>query len=92
MKINIFQCEIILEDILSSLLLIPSTGNIQAEQAANKLKVSVATVSMDHKNGITISSKTNCSTTLQNDAVALTEPLPSDVALFLHTSGTTGRT
>ncbi|GAX79947.1 hypothetical protein CEUSTIGMA_g7386.t1 [Chlamydomonas eustigma] len=89
-----------LEDTASKLLLLPAEGNSAAQQAADKLKVPMAhlTVSVTPDNypiatikpitpGLTLSG-----TSSRGSVPSLTDlPNPSDLALFFHTSGTTGR-
>ncbi|KAL9412262.1 hypothetical protein AB3S75_045812 [Citrus x aurantiifolia] len=83
------EFEFYLSDSESKLLLTPAEGNAAAQAAASKLNISHATATLqDADSELTLSlahseSDTNAISKLTND--------PSDVALFLHTSGTTSR-
>lgn len=83
------EFEFYLSDSESKLLLTPAEGNAAAQAAASKLSISHATATLqDADSELTLSlahseSDTNAVSKLTND--------PSDVALFLHTSGTTSR-
>ncbi|CAK7337289.1 unnamed protein product [Dovyalis caffra] len=83
------EFEFYLSDSESKLLVTPQEGNNSAQVAASKLKIPHATATLsgaDSELSISLSqteSGPNSITQLIND--------PSDVALFLHTSGTTSR-
>ncbi|KAI4347554.1 hypothetical protein L6164_008359 [Bauhinia variegata] len=83
------EFEFYLSDSESKLLITSQEGNKPAEAAASKLKIPHATASLskaDHELSLSLSqseSEANSVAELVND--------PSDVALFLHTSGTTSR-
>ncbi|KAF5836348.1 acetyl-CoA synthetase-like protein [Dunaliella salina] len=86
-----------LEDSNSKLLLLPSQGLPAAQQAALKLGVPVASVrvTLDGNGGVPaiVMKPLQGLTSFPAQGVrpVLDAPQPSDVALFLHTSGTTGR-
>lgn len=76
-----------LADLSSDLLLLPQKGNAQAEQAALKCNVPTATA-LSRLASVHIEPGHLCKPTTM--AVIETRAQPEDVALFLHTSGTTG--
>ncbi|KAG1660672.1 hypothetical protein FOA52_006833 [Chlamydomonas sp. UWO 241] len=87
-----------LEDTSSKLLLLPASGNKAAEQAAAKHRVPIATLSVAAVDGgrpaVSITPATPGPYTFPppSPSPRLAElPSPSDLALFFHTSGTTGR-
>ena len=90
-----------LEDTASVLLLLPREGNAAAEAAAKRLNCRVAQLSVSFSPAdanLPQLSITPISAGLIIRQAPLTEatqlpspPLPSDLALFFHTSGTTGR-
>lgn len=82
------EVEFYLEDLSSNLLLVPSQGNKEAEQAATKQGVPVAVAFANERGAVTIQNKTGC---VVHEEPELTIALPDDTALFLHTSGTTGK-
>ncbi|KAL2920683.1 Oxalate--CoA ligase [Bienertia sinuspersici] len=85
------EFEFYLSDSESKLLLTPTEGNAAAEAAASKLNISHATASLaspDSELTLSLSNEPN-----SNNSMSLSSLInePSDVALFLHTSGTTSR-
>jgi acyl-CoA synthetase (AMP-forming)/AMP-acid ligase II len=87
-----------LTDISCNLLVVPASGNKDAEQAAASVNVPVATALVDpDTGGLKLASKTgggegevNLSSLAENESIEETRAGPMDTALFLHTSGTTG--
>jgi len=86
-----------LEDTACKLLLLPEGGNAPAEKAAAKHRVPVAQLSVAASSGsplsVTLSPQTpGLSFPPASSAPPPPDgPAPSDLALFFHTSGTTGR-
>jgi acyl-CoA synthetase (AMP-forming)/AMP-acid ligase II len=72
-----------LEDIGPSLVLVPPGGAPLARGAAEALRIPVGDVTVAAGGAVSVADH------LSNDP--LEEPAPNDVALFLHTSGTTSR-
>ncbi|KDE06250.1 hypothetical protein MVLG_03409 [Microbotryum lychnidis-dioicae p1A1 Lamole] len=82
-----------LEDTQSRLLLVPSgaiKANHSAVQAASKLNVPIAEISFDGKN-VSLHLEKKDSTGGGKKIEGSGQPREDDVALVLHTSGTTGR-
>lgn len=86
------------EDSKSSLLILPQEGaSAAAEEAANGISLPVAKASNFHlQDGVTLSLNSGPPPTLTEPGNLASggpglEPEPNDVALFLHTSGTTSR-
>lgn len=86
---NTEEVEFYLNDLSSNLLLVPGKGNKSAEAAARNCKVGVATAVLNLNGSVTITPKEGCS--IKDGHTELTKPEADDVALFLHTSGTTGK-
>ncbi|KAJ8771393.1 hypothetical protein K2173_026570 [Erythroxylum novogranatense] len=83
------EFEFYLADSESKLLLTPREGNKSAQTAASKLNIPNVTVLLEGANAhITLSIEQSVS---DNNSLSLGDNDPSDVALFLHTSGTTSR-
>uniref|UniRef100_A0A5B6ZEF0 Oxalate--CoA ligase n=1 Tax=Davidia involucrata TaxID=16924 RepID=A0A5B6ZEF0_DAVIN len=83
------EFEFYLSDSESKLLLTSKEGNQPAQAAASKLKIPHVTATLSQADSeVTLSSSESESST---DAVSKIVNDPSDVALFLHTSGTTSR-
>ncbi|KAI4351735.1 hypothetical protein L6164_006060 [Bauhinia variegata] len=84
------EFEFYLSDSESKLLITSQEGNKPAEAAASKLKIPHATASLskadDHELSLSLSQFES-----EADSIAELVNDPSDVALFLHTSGTTSR-
>ncbi|KAK9807300.1 hypothetical protein WJX73_009699 [Symbiochloris irregularis] len=84
-----------LEDASSKLLLVPAKGNAKAQQAAEQLRVPIATLSLSAEGSgkVSLASKTPGFNIKQagNQSKLSTSPQPDDVALLLHTSGTTSK-
>ncbi|KAG2677317.1 hypothetical protein I3760_12G091600 [Carya illinoinensis] len=84
------EFEFYLSDSESKLLITPKEGIQSALTAASKLKIPHVTATLpDPESGISIS--TSGDDSISNDSVSEVVNDPSDVALFLHTSGTTSR-
>ncbi|XP_058084103.1 probable CoA ligase CCL9 [Magnolia sinica] len=83
------EYEFYLSDSESKLLLTNKEGNGAAQAAATKLNIPHATATLSHPSSSIAISLTPADSTL--DSVSLPANDPSDVALFLHTSGTTSR-
>ncbi|OVA14068.1 AMP-dependent synthetase/ligase [Macleaya cordata] len=82
------EFEFYLSDSESKLLLTSQEGNESAQSAASKLNIPHATAKLSRPDGeLTLSTQTDSSL----DSLAGVVNDPSDVALFLHTSGTTSR-
>ncbi|KAL0038994.1 hypothetical protein WJX77_004453 [Trebouxia sp. C0004] len=79
-----------MDDAKSRLLLVPSEGNSTAEKAATELHVPIATFAIT-SSGVDIKPKTKGFQVKQASAALVDSPKREDVALFLHTSGTTSR-
>ncbi|KAL3141143.1 hypothetical protein ABBQ38_003493 [Trebouxia sp. C0009 RCD-2024] len=79
-----------MEDAKSKLLLVPSEGNPTAEKAAIDLHVPIATLKLT-SSGVEVTPKSKGFQVKQGSAELVDAPKPEDVALFLHTSGTTSR-
>ncbi|KAK4744937.1 hypothetical protein SAY87_011249 [Trapa incisa] len=75
-----------LSDSESKLLLTPQQGNQSAQAAASKLNIPNVAATLPSPN-----SKITLSTALDPESVSKITNDPNDVALFLHTSGTTSR-
>ncbi|CAL5185251.1 unnamed protein product [Lathyrus oleraceus] len=90
------EFEFYLSDSESKLLLTPLEGNKPAQDAASKLNIPLGSASLtktEEETKLTISLK-HPESGLKSDSVNSAAKLinePSDVALFLHTSGTTSR-
>nr|AZG04463.1 putative oxalyl-CoA synthetase [Lathyrus sativus] len=90
------EFEFYLSDSESKLLLTPLEGNKPAQDAASKLSIPLGSASLtksEEETKLTISLK-HPESGLKSDSVNSVAKLinePSDVALFLHTSGTTSR-
>ncbi|GFZ15342.1 AMP-dependent synthetase and ligase family protein [Actinidia rufa] len=83
------EFEFYLSDSESKLLVTSKQGNESAQSAASKLKIPHVTASLPHADSdITLSPSQSES---NPDSVSKLVNDPSDVALFLHTSGTTSR-
>jgi oxalate---CoA ligase len=74
-------------DLSSNLLLVPRGGNKEAEAAAEKRNVPVASAAANSTGQVSVVPKHRCE---MAHVEALTQADPDDIALFLHTSGTTG--
>ncbi|KAJ4712100.1 CoA ligase [Melia azedarach] len=84
------EFEFYLSDSESKLLITPHVGNAAAQAAASKLNVPHVTATLPDSNSkITLSSSVE--TEANSNSVAQLVNNSSDVALFLHTSGTTSR-
>lgn len=83
------EFEFYLSDSESKLLLIAKEGNEAAEAAASKLKIPQITATLPHSNS-DVYLTPSCPLS-DSDSVSEIVNDPSDVALFLHTSGTTSR-
>jgi acyl-CoA synthetase (AMP-forming)/AMP-acid ligase II len=70
------------------MLIVPKSGNAEAESAASKVRVPVTIGVVDEIGDVYIHSKTGC--TIIEGEISETRAIPQDTALFLHTSGTTG--
>jgi len=83
------EFEFYLSDSESKLLLTPKEGNASAQAAASKLNIPnvIAILSDENSDEVALSITTES----EPDSSKLTTNDPSDVALFLHTSGTTSR-
>lgn len=79
-----------MDDAKSKLLLVPSEGNSTAEKAAADLSVPIAALQLT-SSGVDIKPKTRGFQVKQASAELVDTPKKEDVALFLHTSGTTSR-
>ncbi|TXG50492.1 hypothetical protein EZV62_023016 [Acer yangbiense] len=85
------EFEFYLSDSESKLLITPQEGIQTAKAAASKLKIPQVIATLPDSNSkITLSSSSE-SKSNDTDSVAQLTNNPSDVALFLHTSGTTSR-
>ncbi|MEW5317020.1 MAG: hypothetical protein WDW38_008353 [Sanguina aurantia] len=90
------EFEFFLGDASAKLLLLPEEGNPAASAAANKMKVPVAQLRANVGSGTptcTITPMPGCNLVFGKAAGPALQgvPLPTDIALFLHTSGTTSR-
>ncbi|XP_042503932.1 probable CoA ligase CCL9 [Macadamia integrifolia] len=91
------EFEFYLSDSESKILLTSEEGNQAAQAAASKLKILHATALLSHADGVSgdinLSSSSLPDTNTDSDLKSVSEIVndPSDVALFLHTSGTTSR-
>jgi acyl-CoA synthetase (AMP-forming)/AMP-acid ligase II len=86
------EFEFYLSDSESKLLLTDSQGNASAQAAASKLGITNVTVSLaDPAGSIQISVPSMNGNSMNGDSAHDFLNDPSDVALFLHTSGTTSR-
>ncbi|XP_057481116.1 probable CoA ligase CCL9 [Actinidia eriantha] len=83
------EFEFYLSDSESKILVTSKQGNESAQSAASKLKIPHVTASLPHPDSDITLSPTQCESNL--DSVSKIVNDPSDVALFLHTSGTTSR-
>ncbi|KAE8732310.1 Oxalate--CoA ligase [Hibiscus syriacus] len=82
------EFEFYLSDSESKLLLIPAEGIKAAEAAASKLNIPLVSATLkDERSKITLSSNPDSNL----DSIHQLVNDPADVALFLHTSGTTSR-
>ena len=77
-----------LHDTSSNLLLVPLNGNKEAERAALNLNIAVASAIAKERTVVLVP-KTGCS--FYEGDIEQTKAFPDDIALFLHTSGTTGK-
>lgn len=94
-----------MEDAQSKLLILPPAGNANAEAAAASLAIPVATVALAAGGELAVEDRPYAGTNAAaprlaspaaaaaaaDGAGATPAPVPSDVALFLHTSGTTSK-
>ncbi|KAI8470710.1 MAG: hypothetical protein J3K34DRAFT_377006 [Monoraphidium minutum] len=83
-----------MEDAKSRLLILPPSGNAAAEAAAAALGVPVATAALApgaNGGGGLLLAVPAAEAAAADGGAAPPAPLPSDVALFLHTSGTTSK-
>ncbi|XP_078182476.1 AMP-dependent synthetase and ligase family protein [Carex rostrata] len=85
------EFEFYLSDLESKLLLIDSVGNPKAQAAASKLGITQVPVSLADPTGPVHISVPTLNGDLNHDLVQDFSNDPSDMALFLHTSGTTSR-
>ncbi|XP_043723086.1 probable CoA ligase CCL9 [Telopea speciosissima] len=88
------EFEFYLSDSESKILLTSEQGNQAAQAAASKLEIPHATVSLSHAGGeikLSSSSLPDANTVSDLKSVSGIVNDPSDVSLFLHTSGTTSR-
>ncbi|KAI8324860.1 acetyl-CoA synthetase-like protein [Martensiomyces pterosporus] len=87
------EVEFYLEDANSKVFIVPDTVGEDNEgvKAARKLSVAVWTVGWDSDKGINLSVLGSAEAASSAQEYAPVEPTPDDVALLLHTSGTTGR-
>eukprot|EP00262_Sarcandra_glabra_P001488 TRINITY_DN11600_c0_g1_i1.p1 TRINITY_DN11600_c0_g1~~TRINITY_DN11600_c0_g1_i1.p1 ORF type:complete len:528 (+),score=4.00 TRINITY_DN11600_c0_g1_i1:143-1726(+) len=87
------EFEFYLSDSEAKLLLTSSDGNSSAQDAAAKLNIPHATATLAQPKGTIIVSlpDSDSLSDLPSDSVSKIVNDPSDVALFLHTSGTTSR-
>ncbi|KAL5814138.1 hypothetical protein ACOSQ4_024779 [Xanthoceras sorbifolium] len=86
------EFEFYLSDSESKLLITPGESMQSAQAAASKLRIPHFTATLaDSNSKITLSSSSTESKPNNNDSVAQFANNSSDVALFLHTSGTTSR-
>ena len=85
------EVEFYLSDLSSTILLIPRGGNKNAEHAAALLNIPVAVAISDDNGLVTLQRKTGCNSRDTGDFSSSPAINPEDVALFLHTSGTTGK-
>ncbi|KAL7003403.1 putative CoA ligase ccl9 [Sarracenia purpurea var. burkii] len=83
------EFEFYLSDSESKLLLTSKEGNKPAQAAASKLNIPHITAALPHANSDVTLSSTQSVSDLDSLSKIVNEP--SDVALFLHTSGTTSR-
>lgn len=83
------EFEFYLSDSESKLLLTSKEGNASAQAAASKLKIPHTTATLSETNAELTLSPTQSESNL-NSVTKLTNE-PTDVSLFLHTSGTTSR-
>ena len=84
------EFEFYLSDSESKLLLTSIEGNKQAEAAASKLTIPHSTAFLPSGDSDIVLSLTQAESNSPNSVAGLVNE-PSDVALFLHTSGTTSR-
>ncbi|XP_054786859.1 oxalate--CoA ligase [Prosopis cineraria] len=84
------EFEFYLSDSESKLLLTSQEGNGSAQAAASKLNIPHATASLSKADDAELSISLTQKESLSDSATKLVND-PSDVALFLHTSGTTSR-
>lgn len=76
----------------ASLLVVPGMGNVEAEGAAEALGTAVVAIKTDKNGVVTISQKVRCNNPIIRDGSRpMDKASPSDVCLFLHTSGTTAK-
>jgi len=85
-----------MQDNQSKVLLVPATGNPAAEAAATQLGIPILVVhwTANHKETIRLETKcapSSLSVNPEKKQKYTFAPQPSDVALFLHTSGTTAK-
>eukprot|EP00124_Ichthyophonus_hoferi_P003677 Ihof_evm6s334 gene=Ihof_evmTU6s334 len=90
-KYSVDEFKFFLEDCLSNVVLVPEEGNANVEEAAKELSIPVITVTHDGKGQVILTPKTGLSRFKDAVPVLPTDVIPSDRALFLHTSGTTSR-
>lgn len=83
------EFEFYLSDSESKLLLTSPEGNAAAQSAASKLKIPHATASLSNSDADLSLSLNQSDSQSDSDPKPINDP--SDVALFLHTSGTTSR-
>lgn len=84
------EFEFYLSDSESKLLITSKEGNERAQAAASKLKITHVTAALPQADSeVSLSSSTHSELNL--DSVSKIINQPSDIALFLHTSGTTSR-
>lgn len=79
-----------MDDAKSKLLLVPTEGNSTAERAATDLHIPIATLALT-SSGVEVKPKSKGFQVKQASAELVDTPQKEDVALFLHTSGTTSR-
>ncbi|KAF3432983.1 hypothetical protein FNV43_RR24085 [Rhamnella rubrinervis] len=84
------EFEFYLSDSDSKLLLTSNEGNGSAQAAASKLSITQATATLSHPDAQLVLSLTQSESDHPN-AISILTNEPSDVSLFLHTSGTTSR-
>ncbi|KAI4370069.1 hypothetical protein MLD38_018454 [Melastoma candidum] len=83
------EFEFYLSDSESKLLLIPAEGNRAAEVAAAKLGIPRVTAKLESASSRIMLSSADADMTRESTSLPVNDP--SDIALFLHTSGTTSR-
>lgn len=89
------EVEFYLDDTKAGLIVLHAgavKGGSAAALAAQKLQIPIVEVGVDAASGHVVLTQPNSTTALPRaDAAALRQARPEDVALVLHTSGTTGR-